>query len=105
MHIHIAYTTLINPPAASPVLTLPQIWAGLQRKIRHADEFVPVIKSCKVLTEASDGAVTRQVKFDDKLGPPAFADEVVRSYWPYWVSISYSTPQIWLLFSRRKLCR
>jgi hypothetical protein len=89
MRIHISYTTLINPPSASPTLTRPQIWAGLQRKIRHAEEFVPVITSCKVLSEEA-GVVTRQIQFDAQRIPPsepAQAKEVVRCYSPYWVRI------------------
>lgn len=61
--IHIASTAPINPPGATPVLTVPQVWAGLQRKIRHAEEFVPVITSCTV--EKEDGnVITRRVVFD-----------------------------------------
>jgi hypothetical protein len=83
--IHLAYTAPINPAGASPVLTIPQIWAGLQRKIRHAEEFVPVIESCTVDSD-ENGVVVRQVKFKKGLGPKDEAREVVRSYEPSWVS-------------------
>ncbi|CAN9438264.1 unnamed protein product [Alternaria alternata] len=68
VNINIAYTSRINPAGATPVLNEAQIWAGLQRKIRFAQEFVPVIESCEKGT-----------------GPKDQAKEVVRSYWPSWV--------------------
>jgi hypothetical protein len=61
VNINLAYTSPINPSGASPILTQPQIWAGLQRKIRFAQEFVPVIESCEVLEEDEQGVVTREV--------------------------------------------
>jgi hypothetical protein len=85
VNINIAYTSRINPAGATPVLNEAQIWAGLQRKIRFAQEFVPVIESCEVLEE-KDGVVTRDVKFKKGTGPKDQAKEVVRSYWPSWVS-------------------
>ncbi|RYN22869.1 hypothetical protein AA0113_g8835 [Alternaria arborescens] len=84
VNINIAYTSRINPAGATPVLNEAQIWAGLQRKIRFAQEFVPVIESCEVLEE-KDGVVTRDVKFKKGTGPKDQAKEVVRSYWPSWV--------------------
>jgi hypothetical protein len=87
--IHLSYTSKINPPGSTPTLTIPQIWAGLQRKIRFAQEFVPVIDSCEVL-EDKDGVVTRQVKFKKGAGPVDEAREVVRSFWPSWVCFSSS---------------
>ncbi|KAF2269284.1 DUF1857-domain-containing protein [Lojkania enalia] len=82
--INLAYTSKVNPSGATPVLTVPQIWQGLQRKIRFAQEFVPVIESCKVL-EDKDGVVTREVKFVPGKGPKDQALETVRSYEPAWV--------------------
>ena len=37
---YIAYTAPINPPDASPVLTLDQLWQGLELKIRSGETFV-----------------------------------------------------------------
>ncbi|KAF2799052.1 DUF1857-domain-containing protein [Melanomma pulvis-pyrius CBS 109.77] len=84
VNFNLAFTAPINPPSASPVLTVPQIWAGLQRKIRFAQEFVPVIESCEVL-EDKDGVVTRAVKFKKGMGPRDEANEVVRGFEPAWV--------------------
>ncbi|KAK6850661.1 hypothetical protein PG987_000295 [Apiospora arundinis] len=52
--INLAYTSPINPPSGpGPTLTPSQIWAGLQRKVRAAHEFVPLITSCTVLSESA----------------------------------------------------
>jgi hypothetical protein len=83
--LHLAYTAPINPPSATPILTQTQVWAGLQRKIRFAQEFVPVISSCTVLQD-KDGVVTREVVFKPGVGPKERAREVVTSFWPSWVS-------------------
>lgn len=67
--LNYSYTAPVNRPG-QPVLTIEQLWKGLQRKVKHAEEFVPVIISCNVLSEdagASDlepYSVTRIVNFD-----------------------------------------
>lgn len=85
VNLNLAYTAKINPEGVTPVLTVDQVWKGLQRKIRFAQEFVPVIESCEVL-EDKDGVVKRQVKFKPGLGPKDEAFETVRSFEPAWVS-------------------
>lgn len=81
---YLAYTAPINPPNTTPVLTVPQVWQGLQRKIRFAQEFVSAITSCTVL-EDKDGVVTREVTFKEGLGLATGVREVVKSYEPTWV--------------------
>ncbi|KAL2268017.1 hypothetical protein VTJ83DRAFT_2863 [Remersonia thermophila] len=68
--INLAYTAPINPPSASPALTLAQVWEGLVHKVRRADLFVPVITSCQVLKEETNNSnrqevdvITRRVTF------------------------------------------
>jgi hypothetical protein len=52
---HIAFTSLINPAGATPVLARTQIWAGLLLKIRSAETFVPAaIQWTSVLGESVD---------------------------------------------------
>ncbi|CBX91847.1 hypothetical protein LEMA_P045530.1 [Plenodomus lingam JN3] len=86
---HLSHTSPINPPSAAPVLTQAQLWAGLQRKIRFAQEFVPVIEGCEVLGEEAgeggDVVVTREVRFKAGAGPRERAREVVRGFWPCWI--------------------
>ncbi|KAI1251561.1 hypothetical protein MGN70_006129 [Eutypa lata] len=73
--INIAYTAPINPAGAVPTLTQSQVWAGLRRKVRRAQEFVPVIVACEVLQEgrtdppASHEKVVREVTFAAQGGP------------------------------------
>jgi len=83
--LNLAYTAPINPSSASPILTPTQIWAGLQRKIQHAEEFVPVIESCQVISD-DNGVVTREVVFKKGQGPKDQEKEVVRGFYPSWVS-------------------
>jgi len=82
---YLAYTAPLNPAGSSPTLTISQIWAGLQRKIRFAQEFVPAaITGCEVLSE-EDGVVTRIVNFKPGMGPKSSAKEVVSSFGQAWV--------------------
>ncbi|KAK5707995.1 hypothetical protein LTR97_000535 [Elasticomyces elasticus] len=80
--ISCAYTEQINPSGASPLLKQDQIWRGLQRKIRHAQDFVPVITGTDVL-EDKGNEVTRVAHFKqmgDNL--PHSEKEVCKSYYP-----------------------
>jgi hypothetical protein len=85
--LHLAYTSAINPSGSSPVLTEAQVWAGLQRKIRFAQEFVPVILSCDVVSDEA-GVVVRDVRFKPGTSPKEKARETVRSFWPSWVCLT-----------------
>lgn len=64
---NLAYTAPINRPGASPVLTGEQVWAGLRRKVRRAQEFVPVITACDVVSEEGD-TVVREATFASEAG-------------------------------------
>ncbi|KAI1378561.1 DUF1857-domain-containing protein [Hypoxylon crocopeplum] len=66
--LNLAYTAPINPSGATPTLTPAQVWAGLQRKVRRAQDFVPIIEACTVVSEetvANTGnlKVVREVRF------------------------------------------
>jgi len=73
--INLGYTAPINRPGESPTLSVAQVWEGLKRKVRHAEEFVRVIAHCEVLeestTETGEEVVTRNVKFAAGSGPKA----------------------------------
>jgi len=58
--VNFSVTAAINPPGAEPVLTRPQVWKALQRKVRHPSEFVPAIQSCEVVSEEGN-VVTRVI--------------------------------------------
>ena len=90
--INIGHTSLVNPPESRPVITHAQLWSAMQRKIRYAQEFVPIIASCEVISEEADPAggdakvVTRDVVFKDGQGAKDQGGkplrEVVKSYYP-----------------------
>lgn len=68
--LNLAYTSQINTGKPSPTLTIPQVWAGLQRKVRAGHEFVPAIVSTDVIEEKTDGkknvpVVVREVVFKE----------------------------------------
>jgi hypothetical protein len=89
MILHLAHTTPINPASSSsPPLTRTQIWAGLQRKIRHAEEFVPVIDSCTVLSDEA-GVVVRDVRFKAGRGAKEKARETVKTCGMSWVRVFF----------------
>ncbi|KIW17762.1 hypothetical protein PV08_04957 [Exophiala spinifera] len=51
---YVAFSAPINPPGASPVLTYAQIWQGLLKKIRAAQDFVgAAIVSTDVISEST----------------------------------------------------
>jgi len=84
--IHCAYTEQINPSGTTPVLTRDQIWRGLQRKVRRAQDFVPVIEDCEVLEERTTDGVPEVVRLAHfkAMGdrPPTKVEEVCRSFYP-----------------------
>lgn len=65
---YLAFTAPINPSGVTPVLNRAQVWKGLERKVRHAEEFVAgAIKHTDVLKESTDSqgreVVLREVIF------------------------------------------
>ncbi|KAK3669675.1 hypothetical protein LTR78_010427 [Recurvomyces mirabilis] len=82
VNIHCAYSEQINPSSSSLTLTRNQIWKGLQRKIRNAQDFVPVIDKTEVV-EDKDGVVTRITYYDTKEDQPGHTvKEVCKEYHP-----------------------
>lgn len=61
--LYYAATAPINPAGVEPVLTPAQVWEGLRRKVRHADQFVPPITSC-IVDKEEDNVVHRRVIFE-----------------------------------------
>ena len=87
VNIHVAYTEAINPAGVTPVLSRDQIWKGLQRKVRRAQDFVPVITGTDVVEDKGD-EVTRVAHFLAGQGREAHSQrEVCKSYYPTKVRI------------------
>ncbi|KDE04031.1 hypothetical protein MVLG_05532 [Microbotryum lychnidis-dioicae p1A1 Lamole] len=63
-----AATRPINPPGAEPRLTKAEVWKALTIKTREPQEFVPMIRSCKVVKEEGN-KITRHVKFGSASSP------------------------------------
>jgi hypothetical protein len=60
-----------------------QIWKGLQRKIRHAEDFVPIIEKTEVIEDDKKDEVVRVAHFIEANGQPAHTvREICRSYYP-----------------------
>ncbi|MCJ1282528.1 hypothetical protein MMC26_001851 [Xylographa opegraphella] len=66
-----AITSPINPPSSSPVLTIPQIWAGLILKCKEPQHFVAAMSDCKVTSE-SETQIVRLITIGKEgiMGPP-----------------------------------
>ncbi|KAK3376200.1 hypothetical protein B0T24DRAFT_526190 [Lasiosphaeria ovina] len=75
--INLGYTSPINRPGQSPVLTQAQVYARLELKVRQATSFVPLIAQCTVISEETNTdtggsrVVTREVQFRAGAGPRA----------------------------------
>lgn len=76
-------------PSSSPTLSLnrltgrtAKIWKGLQRKVRKAQDFVPVITATDVVEDKGD-EVVRVAHFKEFHGqPPHEVREVCKSFYP-----------------------
>ncbi|CAI6338599.1 unnamed protein product [Periconia digitata] len=85
-HIYKSYTVPLNPPSEpSPKLTHAQLQAGLHRKVRFPQEFVPPIASCDVLSDENN-VVKRYVTFKPG-GHKTETTEIVRTWGDVWVCL------------------
>ncbi|MCJ1385617.1 hypothetical protein MMC17_008740 [Xylographa soralifera] len=66
-----AVTLPINPPSSSPVLTIPQIWAGLLIKCKEPQHFVAAMSDCRVTSETADQIVRVITAREDSMMGPA----------------------------------
>ncbi|KAJ3580200.1 hypothetical protein NPX13_g361 [Xylaria arbuscula] len=71
---NVAYTAPVNRAGATPTLTQAQVWEGLKLKVKRAQDFVPVITGCEVLSEETlptgELQVTREAIFAPVNGNP-----------------------------------
>ncbi|KAJ7096629.1 DUF1857-domain-containing protein [Mycena belliarum] len=71
-----AVTRPVNPPGAEPAITEEQLWKGLQYKARYPSAFVPMITSCKVVSDEGNKLV-REVTFGNS---PEVVTETVEAH-------------------------
>jgi len=79
--IYAAATVPVNPSGVERVLTIEELWKGLELKVRKPELFLPVIDTCKVL-EDKDGVVVREVVFKPGGPSPHPAVETITHYPP-----------------------
>lgn len=86
--LHYAATVPINPPNASPVLSVKDIWNAMVIKCREPQHFVPVIATCTVTKEDENG-MTRDVTMKELPDmPKGVQTEIITYSKPYVVSQS-----------------
>lgn len=61
VNINVVYTQIVNLSGASPVITLAQLWAAMEMRVREPHEFVPVFSDCKVLEEYENMIVREKI--------------------------------------------
>lgn len=83
---YIAYTAPINPPSASPILTLEHIWPLLRRKIVRAQDFVggalvaTDVLSTSVCPTTGNPVTSREVTFAPDKGGHKMREDCVEYY-------------------------
>ncbi|KAI9752743.1 MAG: hypothetical protein M4579_005499 [Chaenotheca gracillima] len=78
--IYVAYTAPINPPSASPVLTVDELWEGAIHKCHEPEKYIFPIAYCRVERQDENG-MTRVIKFREGFGDPneEVVEEIVYS--------------------------
>lgn len=85
VRVHGAGTIPVNGPGEKLILNRDQLWQALQRKIRHPEEFVPILSRSKVHSD-SDGIVCREVVLNFGEWGIRPMQETVTSHGNLWVS-------------------
>jgi hypothetical protein len=62
-----AFTSPVNPPGATPVLSHAQVWKAFLLKAEHPQRFVPAIEQCEIVERRASG-LTRRVTFAANMG-------------------------------------
>ncbi|KUL89364.1 hypothetical protein ZTR_03763 [Talaromyces verruculosus] len=88
--VYAARTLPVNPPEAPFVLKRDLLWQALQRKVRHATEFVPAMRSCNVISDKDD-IVIRQCLLELPNGSMRNMREEVTSHNEQWEDGSVTT--------------
>ncbi|MBL0209614.1 MAG: DUF1857 family protein [Holophagaceae bacterium] len=57
----ISVSMAVNPPGVKPLLTLGELWRGLEVKAEDPVPFVPGMESCKIVSRTDDGFIREVV--------------------------------------------
>lgn len=93
-------TCPINPPNASPLLTIDEVWEVMMLKCRKPELFIAPMSGSKVLEESST-FMKRSVTFKEGMGPPGgevIEDLQIRKPWK--VRSSPSSPGCCLSYTQ-----
>jgi hypothetical protein len=85
--VYAARTLPVNPADAPFILGRNALWEALQRKIRRATEFVPMMKECNVVSDEND-VVVRDCVLELGNKQLRHMREEVTSYGRQWVCAS-----------------
>src|ERR1700753_2386373 len=85
--VYAARTLPVNPSTTTFILKRKPLWESLQRKVRNAPEFVPAMKSCKVVSD-KDNVVVRDCELQLPNGSMRNMREEVTSHGDQWVRIA-----------------
>ena len=97
-------TCSINPPNASPLLTIDEVWEVMMLKCRKPELFVAPMSGSKVLEE-NPTFIKRSVTFKEGMGPPGgevIEDLQIRKPWK--VPSSTSLPDCCLPYAQTESC-
>ena len=97
-------TCPINPPDASPILTIDEVWEVMMLKCRKPELFVAPMSGSKVLEESST-FMKRSVTFKEGMGPPSgevIEDLQIRKPWK--VPLPPSLSHCCLLYTQTDSC-
>ena len=97
-------TCPINPPDASPILTVEEVWEVMMLKCRKPELFVAPMSGSKVLEE-NPTSMKRSVTFKEGMGPPGgevIEDLQIRKPWK--VPPSALLPGCCLLYTQTDSC-
>lgn len=75
VNINLSLSVPLNPPGASPIITLKHAWAAFVHKARRPQDFIPVVSSCTIISETPT-SIACEVSFHPGVGHERVIREV-----------------------------
>jgi hypothetical protein len=85
--VYSSRTIQVNPPDAESIITHEQLWATLQRKIRHPEEFGNLLSASRIVKDEG-GVVVRDIVLNLPGSKKQTYTEEITPYGNIWVSLS-----------------